>query len=82
MPPLVLASSSPYRAMLLGRLGVPFTQSSPGVDEAAVKADIADPAALAERLAVMKGGGRRGEDARFALPRQRSGRGRGGNRRR
>ena len=54
MPPLVLASSSPYRAMLLDRLGVPFTQTSPGVDEAAVKAEVADPAALAERLAVMK----------------------------
>ena len=55
-PPLVLASSSPYRAMLLDRLGVPFTQTSPGVDEAAVKASFADPAALAERLAVMKAG--------------------------
>ena len=52
--PLILASSSPYRAMLLDRLGVPFTQSSPGVDEGAVKAEVADPAALAERLAVMK----------------------------
>ena len=53
-PPLVLASSSPYRAMLLDRLGVPYTQASPGVDEDAVKAELTDPAALAERLAVLK----------------------------
>ena len=53
-PPLILASSSPYRAMLLDRLGVPYAQFSPGVDEAAAKADATDPAALAERLAVRK----------------------------
>ena len=53
-PPVVLASSSPYRAMLLDRLGVPFTQLSPGVDEAAVKNRVADPAELAETLAVRK----------------------------
>lgn len=33
--PLVLGSSSRYRAELLRRLGVPFTQASPDVDEAA-----------------------------------------------
>lgn len=32
---LVLGSSSRYRAELLGRLGVPFSQESPGVDERA-----------------------------------------------
>ncbi|MEM9701337.1 MAG: Maf family protein, partial [Planctomycetota bacterium] len=53
-PPLILASTSPYRAMLLDRLGVPYSQSAPGVDEEAVTAEIADAAALAERLAVMK----------------------------
>ncbi|NNJ25755.1 Maf family protein [Alienimonas chondri] len=53
-PPLILASTSPYRAMLLDRLGVPYTQQSPGVDEEAVTAKMTDPAALAERLAVMK----------------------------
>ena len=51
-PPLVLASGSPYRAMLLDRLGVPFTRVSPDVDERAVAEP--DPAALAERLAVAK----------------------------
>ncbi|MFH5802913.1 Maf family protein [Alienimonas sp. DA493] len=53
-PPLILASTSPYRAMLLDRLGVPYAQQSPGVDEEAVTAVMTDPAALAERLAVMK----------------------------
>ncbi|QDT16887.1 Maf family protein [Alienimonas californiensis] len=58
-PPLILASTSPYRAMLLDRLGVSYTQQSPGVDEEAVTAALsiskpADPAALAERLAVLK----------------------------
>ena len=53
-PPLILASTSPYRALLLDRLGVPYTRQAPGVDEAAAKAAIADPAALAERLARLK----------------------------
>ena len=55
-PPLVLASTSPYRKMLLDRLGVPFVQVAPGVDEAAAKRDEPDPAALAGRLAVLKAG--------------------------
>lgn len=33
-PSLVLGSSSPYRAELLTRLGIPFTQESPDIDEA------------------------------------------------
>ncbi|QGM21599.1 septum formation inhibitor Maf [Spiribacter sp. 2438] len=33
MPALILASSSPYRAELLARLGVPFEQQSPDIDE-------------------------------------------------
>jgi septum formation protein len=33
-PPLILASTSPYRATLLARLGLPFTSESPGIDEA------------------------------------------------
>ena len=53
-PPLILASTSPYRALLLDRLGVPYTQQSPGVDEAAEKARYFNPAALAERLALLK----------------------------
>lgn len=31
--PLVLASTSPHRRMLLARLGLPFETASPGVDE-------------------------------------------------
>lgn len=33
-PPLILASTSRYRAELLGRLGLPFRTEAPGVDEA------------------------------------------------
>ncbi|BCD87523.1 Maf-like protein [Pseudomonas solani] len=33
MPPLVLASSSPYRRELLERLRLPFTWSAPAIDE-------------------------------------------------
>ncbi|MEY6433517.1 Maf family protein [Thioalkalicoccus limnaeus] len=33
MPPLLLASSSPYRRDLLARLGLPFTAMSPDIDE-------------------------------------------------
>lgn len=32
-PPLILASTSRYRAELLGRLGLPFRTEAPGVDE-------------------------------------------------
>ena len=32
-PPLILASTSPYRAELLGRLGLPFATAAPEVDE-------------------------------------------------
>lgn len=32
-PPLVLASTSPHRRMLLARLGLPFSTEAPGVDE-------------------------------------------------
>lgn len=51
-PPLILASTSRYRAELLGRLGLPFSAEPPGVDEAALEGET--PAALAERLAVLK----------------------------
>ena len=33
MPPLVLASSSPYRRELLERLRLPFTWRAPAIDE-------------------------------------------------
>jgi len=50
--PLLLASSSPYRARLLTRLGLTFDALAPNVDEAAETA--ADPQTLARRLATMK----------------------------
>jgi septum formation protein len=53
-PPIVLASTSPYRRALLERLGVPFTCADPGVDEDALKASGLAPIALAEALAVAK----------------------------
>jgi septum formation protein len=50
--PLVLASTSRYRRMLLERLGVPFEVVAPGVDEAAPPGE--PPAATALRLAEAK----------------------------
>ncbi len=49
---LVLASTSPYRRGLLERLGLPFTTTTPGVDETP-RAD-EPPEALALRLSVEK----------------------------
>jgi septum formation protein len=49
---LVLASTSPYRRELLGRLRVPFTTLSPGVDESPRPGE--RPADLALRLARAK----------------------------
>jgi septum formation protein len=56
---LVLASSSPYRRELLGRLGLPFDSWSPEVDEAALPSE--PPRETAVRLARTKAdaGGRR-----------------------
>ena len=50
--PLILASSSRYRAELLARLRLPFRQASPDVDERALPGEAA--AALARRLARAK----------------------------
>jgi len=50
--PLVLASTSPYRATLLRRLGLEFSVCPPSVDEAPVDGERA--AALATRLARAK----------------------------
>lgn len=47
--PVILASTSAYRKMLLSRLGLPFTTEAPGVDETPVAGEKAP--ALAERLA-------------------------------
>ncbi|MEY2777852.1 MAG: Maf-like protein [Pseudomonadota bacterium] len=49
---LILASTSPYRRELLGRLGLPFECRSPGVDETALPGEA--PLALAIRLARAK----------------------------
>ncbi len=52
MPPLILASTSPYRRELLARLRLPFDVRSPAVDETARPGE--SPAALAMRLALSK----------------------------
>lgn len=51
-PPLVLASTSPYRRELLARLGLPFTAVAPRVDETRQPAET--PTALVSRLALAK----------------------------
>ena len=52
MPPLVLASTSPYRRELLARLGIPFEVEGPGVDETALAGE--KPEAQVVRLARAK----------------------------
>jgi len=52
MPKLVLASSSPYRAQLLEKLGIAFTQASPDINETPLPQE--SPAELVERLAIEK----------------------------
>lgn len=49
---LVLASSSPYRKMLLSRLGLPFEAMSPAIDESPRAGETGAP--LASRLALAK----------------------------
>ncbi|MGA1167451.1 MAG: Maf family protein, partial [Burkholderiaceae bacterium] len=49
---LILGSTSRYRAELLGRLGLPFTQVAPNVDETPEPGEA--PKALAQRLALAK----------------------------
>ena len=51
---LVLASTSPYRAELLTRLGLPFTAAPPHVDEDAAKARGLSAHDLVERLSIDK----------------------------
>jgi len=50
--PLILASTSRYRAELLGRLAVPFEVIPPALDETPLPAET--PAGLAQRLAASK----------------------------
>jgi len=52
MPNLVLASTSPYRRELLGRLGLPFSVDNPRTDESALPGEA--PEALALRLSEAK----------------------------
>lgn len=52
MPPLILASTSPYRRELLGRLQLPFEVCAPETDETPLPGEA--PAATAERLAAAK----------------------------
>lgn len=49
---LVLASTSPYRRELLGRLGVPFEVAAPDVDETPLAGESPDD--TAQRLSVLK----------------------------
>ncbi|MDZ4261575.1 MAG: Maf family protein, partial [Pseudomonadota bacterium] len=48
-PPLILASSSPYRRELLAKLGLTFTWQSPDIDESPTPGE--PPEALVARLA-------------------------------
>lgn len=52
MPRLVLASTSPFRRELLGRLQIPFETVAPDCDESPQPAEL--PTATAERLSVAK----------------------------
>lgn len=52
MPPLVLGSTSRYRADLLSRLCDGFTQDAPGIDEIHLPGEL--PAERARRLAIAK----------------------------
>lgn len=49
---MILASSSPYRRELLGRLQIPFETKSPEVDETPLPDE--SPQSLVERLAIAK----------------------------
>ncbi|MEX2500069.1 MAG: nucleoside triphosphate pyrophosphatase [Wenzhouxiangellaceae bacterium] len=51
-PPLILASSSSYRAAMLERLGVPFSTVASGIDETPEPGET--PGALVRRLALAK----------------------------
>ncbi len=51
-PPIVLASTSPYRRALLARLRIPFEVAAPAVDEAALSNEA--PNETARRLALAK----------------------------
>lgn len=52
LPPLILASTSPFRRELLTRLGLPFETANPAVDESALPGE--SPEATALRLSEAK----------------------------
>ncbi|MFF7706829.1 Maf family nucleotide pyrophosphatase [Pseudomonas sp. NPDC007930] len=52
MPPILLASSSPYRRELLARLGLPFSHQAPALDETRLAGEPAQ--AMVMRLAEAK----------------------------
>ena len=52
MHPLILGSSSPFRAELLRKLNLPFKTASPDIDETAHEAEV--PSDLVKRLAEQK----------------------------
>ncbi len=54
IPPVVLASTSPYRRALLERLSFSFEIASPDVDEQAVQARADGPASLVRTLGLAK----------------------------
>jgi len=51
LPPLILASTSPYRKELLEQLGLPFQSMAPLFDEDSLKGSNLDPVELVTRLA-------------------------------
>jgi len=53
-PPLILASTSPWRAELLSRLQIPFTQVDPKVDEGPYKEKGLAPRELVTELSIVK----------------------------
>lgn len=52
MSPIILASTSPYRQTLLGKLGMPFIAMAPNTDETVLLGETAEQ--LVKRLAVAK----------------------------
>ncbi|HRL74778.1 MAG TPA: Maf family nucleotide pyrophosphatase [Candidatus Accumulibacter phosphatis] len=46
MPPLILASTSPFRRELLARLGLPFATANPAVEEAMLPGETPEDGAL------------------------------------
>ena len=52
MSPIILASTSPYRQALLGKLGMPFTAMAPNTDETVLLGETAEQ--LVKRLAIAK----------------------------